>query len=91
MTERTSLAGGLPEDITEILASTAGTIVTGGGLGAREGYHPRVRAFRGERRVSGLIFEGARQTAGTIADLGGESCAIPVDVQDWESVRSSAE
>src|SRR5918998_4089861 len=92
MAERASLAGGLPEDIAEIFSLDGRyAVVTGAASGLGKGIALGFARFGANVACLDVNLEGARQTAGAIADLGRESCAIPVDVRDWESVRSSAE
>ena len=92
MAERASLAGGLPEDIAEIFSLDGRcAIVTGAASGLGKAIALGFARFGASVACLDVNLEGARQTADTIADLGRESRAIPVDVRDWESVRSSAE
>ena len=92
MAKRASLAGGLPEDIAEIFSLEGRrAIVTGAASGLGKAIALGFARFGASVACLDINLEGARQTADAIADLGLESCAIPVDVRDWESVRSSAE
>ena len=92
MAEWASLAGGLPEDIAEIFSLEGRhAIVTGAASGLGKAIALGFARFGASVACLDINLEGARQTADAIADLGLKSCAIPVDVRDWESVRSSAE
>jgi NAD(P)-dependent dehydrogenase (short-subunit alcohol dehydrogenase family) len=92
MAERFSRADELLEDLAEIF-SLAGqyAIVTGAASGLGKAIALGFAHFGANVACLDINLEGARQTAAAIADLGRESSAIPVDVRDWESVRSSAE
>ncbi len=92
MAERASLAVGLPEDIAEIFSLNGQyAVVTGAASGLGRAIALGFARFGANVACLDINLEGARQAAGTISDLGREGCAIPVDVRDWESVRSSAE
>jgi NAD(P)-dependent dehydrogenase (short-subunit alcohol dehydrogenase family) len=92
MAERLPLADGLPEDLAEIFSLHGRhAIVTGAASGLGKAIALGFAHFGANVACLDINLEGARQTAAAIADLGQESFAIPVDVRDWESVRSSAE
>ncbi len=92
MAERFSRADGLPEDLAEIFSLYGRiAIVTGAASGLGKAIALGFAHFGANVACLDINLEGARQTAAAIADLGRESSAIPVDVRDWESVRSSAE
>jgi NAD(P)-dependent dehydrogenase (short-subunit alcohol dehydrogenase family) len=92
MAERASLAGELPEDLAEIFSLDGlHVVVTGAASGLGKVIALGFARFGANVACLDVNLEGARQTVGKIADLGRESCAIPVDVRDWEGVRSSAE
>jgi NAD(P)-dependent dehydrogenase (short-subunit alcohol dehydrogenase family) len=92
MVERFSRADGLPGDPAEIFSLHGrNAIVTGAASGLGEAIALGFAHFGANVACLDINLEDARQTAAAIADLGRESSAIPVDVRDWESVRSSAE
>jgi gluconate 5-dehydrogenase len=92
MAEWASLAVGLPEDVAEIFSLNGQyAVVTGAASGLGRAIALGFARFGANVACLDINLEGARQAAGTISDLGRESHAIPVDVRDWESVRSSAE
>jgi NAD(P)-dependent dehydrogenase (short-subunit alcohol dehydrogenase family) len=92
MAERYPLADGLPEDLAEIFSLDGRyAIVTGAASGLGKAIALGFAHFGANVACLDINLKGARQTAAAIADLGRESSAIPVDVRDWESVRSSAE
>jgi gluconate 5-dehydrogenase len=92
MAEGFSRADGLPEDLAEIFSLHGrNAIVTGAASGLGNVIALGFAHFGANVACLDINLEGARQTAAAIADLGRESSAIPVDVRDWGSVRSSAE
>jgi gluconate 5-dehydrogenase len=92
MSEEASRAAGLPRDVVEIFRLDGQcAVVTGAASGLGKAIALGFAHFGANVVCLDIDLEGARQTADAIAGLGRRSSAIPVDVRDWESVRSSAE
>jgi NAD(P)-dependent dehydrogenase (short-subunit alcohol dehydrogenase family) len=92
VTEVTSRAAGLPEDIARIFRLDGQrTVVTGAASGLGEAIALGYASFGAEVACLDINVEGARETARKVAEMGRESAAIGVDVRDWKSVRSAAE
>ena len=92
MSEEAAHTTGLPRDVAEIFRLDGrNTVVTGAASGLGKAIALGFAHFGADVACLDIDLEGARKTADAIAGLGLRSCAIPVDVRDWESVRSSAE
>src|SRR5215218_6962775 len=92
MADRFSSVSGLPEDIAEVFRlDSRCAVVTGAASGLGKAIALGFAQFGANVACLDIDLEGARETADAIAALGRRSSAIPVDVRDWESVRSSAE
>jgi gluconate 5-dehydrogenase len=82
----------LPRDVAEIFRlDGSNTVVTGAASGLGKAIALGFAHFGADVACLDIDLEGARKTAEAIAGLGRRSSAIPVDVRDWGSVRSSAE
>jgi NAD(P)-dependent dehydrogenase (short-subunit alcohol dehydrogenase family) len=92
MSEEGAHTTGLPRDVAEIFRLDGrNTIVTGAASGLGKAIALGFAHFGADVACLDIDLEGARKTAEAIASLGRRSSAIPVDVRDWGSVRSSAE
>ena len=92
MPEEANHTTGLPRDVAEIFRLDGrNTVVTGAASGLGKAIALGFAHFGADVACLDIDLEGARKTAEAIADLGRRSLAIPVDVRDWGSVRSSAE
>ena len=92
MSEEAAHTTGLPRDVAEIFRLDGrNTVVTGAASGLGKAIALGFAYFGADVACLDIDLEGARETADAIAGLGLQSCAVPVDVRDWESVRSSAE
>ena len=92
MTEGVSRETGPPEDIAGLFRLDGQhAVVTGAASGLGKAIALGYAHFGADVACLDINLEGARETAGAIAALGRESIAVPVDVREWESVRSSAE
>ena len=90
MTEGVST--GPPEDVAGLFRLDGQhAVVTGAASGLGKAIALGYAHFGADVACLDINLEGARETAGAIAALGRESIAVPVDVREWESVRSSAE
>jgi NAD(P)-dependent dehydrogenase (short-subunit alcohol dehydrogenase family) len=91
MAEESSRESGLPEDVAGIFRLDGQhAIVTGAASGLGKAIALGFAHFGANVACLDIDLEGARETAGMIAELGMESSATPVDVRDWGSVCSSA-
>jgi NAD(P)-dependent dehydrogenase (short-subunit alcohol dehydrogenase family) len=91
MSEEGAHTTGLPRDVAEIFRLDGrNTIVTGAASGLGKAIALGFAHFGADVACLDIDLEGARKTAEAIASLGRRSSAIPVDVRDWGSVRSSA-
>jgi NAD(P)-dependent dehydrogenase (short-subunit alcohol dehydrogenase family) len=92
MSEEAAHTTGLPRDVAEIFRlDGSNTVVTGAASGLGKAIALGFAHFGADVACLDIDLEGARKTAEAIAGLGRRSSAIPVDVRDWGSVRSSAE
>jgi NAD(P)-dependent dehydrogenase (short-subunit alcohol dehydrogenase family) len=92
MSDRIPPGPGPPQAIAEIFRLDGQrAIVTGAASGLGKAIALGYAHFGADVACLDIDLDGARQTAGAIADLGKKSSAVRVDVRDWESVRSSAE
>jgi gluconate 5-dehydrogenase len=92
MSEEAAHTTGLPRDVAEIFRlDSRNTVVTGAASGLGKAIALGFAHFGADVACLDIDLEGARKTAEAIAGLGRRSSAIPVDVRDWGSVRSSAE
>jgi len=92
MSEEAAHTTGLPRDVAEIFRLDGrNTVVTGAASGLGKAIALGFAHFGADVACLDIDLEGARKTAEAIAGLGRRSSAIPVDVRDWGSVRSSAE
>ena len=92
MPEEASHATGLPEEVAEIFRLDGRyAVVTGAASGLGKAIALGFAHFGANVACLDIDLEGARRTSDAIAGLGRRSCATPVDVRDWASVRSSAE
>jgi gluconate 5-dehydrogenase len=92
MSEESAHTTGLPRDVAEIFRlDGSNTVVTGAASGLGKAIALGFAHFGADVACLDIDLEGARKTAEAIAGLGRRSSAIPVDVRDWGSVRSSAE
>ena len=92
MAEEASREAGLPEDMAGIFRlDSQYAVVTGAASGLGKAIALGFAHFGANVACLDINLDGARRTAGMIAELGRESSAIPVDVRVWDSVRSSAE
>ena len=92
MAEELSRETGLPEDMAGIFRLDGRyAAVTGAASGLGKAIALGFAHFGANVACLDINLDGARRTAGMIAELGRESSAIPVDVREWESVRSAAE
>ena len=92
MPEEAAHTTGLPRDVAEIFRLDGrNTVVTGAASGLGKAIALGFAHFGADVACLDIDLEGARKTAEVISGLGRRSSAIPVDVRDWESVRSSAE
>jgi gluconate 5-dehydrogenase len=91
VTEGTSRAAGLPEDIAQIFRLDGQrTVVTGAASGLGKAIALGFAHFGADVACLDINLEGARQTASKVAEIGRKSTAIGFDVRDWRSVRSAA-
>ena len=91
MAENVSREVGLPEDMAGLFRlDEQYAVVTGAASGLGRAIALGFAHFWANVACLDIDLDGARETAGVISDLGPESCALRVDVRDWESVRSSA-
>jgi NAD(P)-dependent dehydrogenase (short-subunit alcohol dehydrogenase family) len=87
-----SRAAELPEDIAEIFRlDDQYAVVTGAASGLGKAIALGFAHFGANVACLDINLEGARETAGMIAELGRKSSATWVDVRDRESVRSATE
>jgi NAD(P)-dependent dehydrogenase (short-subunit alcohol dehydrogenase family) len=92
LAEEASYAAGLPGHIAQIFClDDQRAVVTGAASGLGKAIALGFASFGAEVACLDIDFEGARETATAIVEMGRESTAIGVDVRDWESVRASAE
>ncbi len=92
MSEEAAHTIGLPRDVAEIFRlDGSNTVVTGAASGLGKAIALGFAHFGADVACLDIDLEGARKTAEAIVGLGRRSSAIPVDVRDWGSVRSSAE
>jgi NAD(P)-dependent dehydrogenase (short-subunit alcohol dehydrogenase family) len=92
MSDRIPPGPGPPQAIAEIFRLDGQrAIVTGAASGLGKAIALGYAHFGADVACLDIDLDGARQTAGAIADLGKKRSAVRVDVRDWESVRSSAE
>ncbi len=92
MSEETPHDTGLPEDIADIFRLDGQyAAVTGAASGLGKAVALGFAHFGADVACLDVDLEGAEKTAGLVSGLGRESCAVGVDVRDWESVRSCAE
>jgi gluconate 5-dehydrogenase len=92
MSEEAAYTTGLPRDVAEIFRlDGSNTVVTGAASGLGKAIALGFAHFGADVACLDIDLEGARKTAEAIVGLGRRSSAIPVDVRDWGSVRSSAE
>jgi len=91
MRGREDVTEGVPEDIAEVFRlDDQYTVVTGAASGLGRAIALGFAHFGANVACLDINLDGARETAAVISDLGRESCAIWVDVRDWEAVRSAA-
>jgi NAD(P)-dependent dehydrogenase (short-subunit alcohol dehydrogenase family) len=92
VTEGVSRETGPPEDVAGLFRLDGQhAVVTGAASGLGKAIALGYAHFGADVACLDINAEGARETAGAIAALGRESIAVPLDVREWESVRSSAE
>jgi NAD(P)-dependent dehydrogenase (short-subunit alcohol dehydrogenase family) len=90
MTESFSSASGLPEDIAEVFRLDGRcAVVTGAASGLGRAIALGFAQFGADVACLDIDLDGARETSGTISDLGRESSAVQTDVREWESVRAA--